>query len=824
MKKFLALVLALVMTMSLVTISAGAEDFTDDASITYEEAVDVMTAIGVVGGYADGSFNPQGTLTRGAAAKIICNMILGPTAAGALAAVEAPFKDVPADHVFSGYIAYCASEGIVGGYTDGTFKPAGTLTGYAFMKMLLGALGYDAVNEGYTGANFAINVAKRALNIGLDDGLTSDFVGTKALTREEACLYAFNALNAQVVEYDNDSKITIGDIVISNSSKAEGKTKAVVSGSTTTYVPVLFRDEFFKDLDKETTSTDGVDTFNRPAHTWYTSTTKHNADTKVGTYADTADYVVVADKGYTNTLAAYKALVDEDYAGSVAASDMNGTGSAGAILLGDVIEYYLDNTGAVSKAIVARYDIGKITKVDTKLSKTQKEDGHTCKVTIDGVAGDVTAMLDGKIVGFDADTYVKDAYVLFIVKGSDIIASELPATVEGKITASKGTKDAVDGVYYEDPSSLAAYGDQGIYYLGKAEQIMAAESTAAKSDNYAYIYNVDVNTTGKDADGNPATVVTVYYVTVDGVKASAPAKFETTGTAPSISYFFDDGAAGTQGTAIATGTVVAFSINADGKFVEETIKDAKTSDTAITVNKTNPVVADETADKVATDSTTFIFVYPGTSKVETKVVTGYKNVAIATTATLYTIYNADNEALFVFVNENNGTVSSDAQLAVLLGTTPVITKNDDGDYIYTYDVAIDGLATTLSFNQSEANALVANDKALVFGYKMVGDYAQVDTAVGTSGYLTAGTIASKGAGYFVAGSYMSTVDADIYTITVEFDNETSKTNYVGAGAYTIESIEVADGAIFDAGDLVYYTVAAGETNVADSVFVVEFVY
>ena len=45
MKKFLALVLALVMTMSLVTISAGAEDFIDDSKITYEEAVDVMSAL-----------------------------------------------------------------------------------------------------------------------------------------------------------------------------------------------------------------------------------------------------------------------------------------------------------------------------------------------------------------------------------------------------------------------------------------------------------------------------------------------------------------------------------------------------------------------------------------------------------------------------------------------------------------------------------------------------------------------------------------------------------------------------------------------------------
>ena len=50
MKKFLALVLALVMTMSLVTISAGAEDYTDVDDINYVEAVDVVSALGIVGG------------------------------------------------------------------------------------------------------------------------------------------------------------------------------------------------------------------------------------------------------------------------------------------------------------------------------------------------------------------------------------------------------------------------------------------------------------------------------------------------------------------------------------------------------------------------------------------------------------------------------------------------------------------------------------------------------------------------------------------------------------------------------------------------------
>ena len=51
MKKFLSLVLALVMTMSLVTISAGAKDFTDADEVNYDEAIDVLSALKVVEGY-----------------------------------------------------------------------------------------------------------------------------------------------------------------------------------------------------------------------------------------------------------------------------------------------------------------------------------------------------------------------------------------------------------------------------------------------------------------------------------------------------------------------------------------------------------------------------------------------------------------------------------------------------------------------------------------------------------------------------------------------------------------------------------------------------
>ena len=275
MKKFLSLVLALVMTMSLVTVSAGAKDFTDSSKINYAEAVDVLSEAKVIDGYADGAFNPSNTLTRGAAAKIICNLILGPTAASALVADAAPYKDVAANHPFAGYIAYCQKTGIISGYADGTFKPANSLTGYAFMKMLLGALGYDAANEGYTGANWSINVAKQAISIGLNDGLNGEFNGVKAVNREEACLYAFNTLNATMVEYTNQT------IVIANGTvKTDKVAKDMENNARTETIKddnkMQFAEKYFTNLEKEPTSDD----FGRPANKW----TYKNTD--IGTYVD----------------------------------------------------------------------------------------------------------------------------------------------------------------------------------------------------------------------------------------------------------------------------------------------------------------------------------------------------------------------------------------------------------------------------------------------------------------------------------------------------------------------------------------------------------
>ena len=61
MKKLLAMVLALVMTLSLAVSANAAFKDADKVSDTYEEAVAVLNGMGVFKGYEDGSFQPRAT-------------------------------------------------------------------------------------------------------------------------------------------------------------------------------------------------------------------------------------------------------------------------------------------------------------------------------------------------------------------------------------------------------------------------------------------------------------------------------------------------------------------------------------------------------------------------------------------------------------------------------------------------------------------------------------------------------------------------------------------------------------------------------------------
>ncbi len=314
MKKFLSLVLALIMTMSLVTISAGAteyRDLTDKDEIQYEEAVAVLNRIGVITGYEDGSFRPETELTRGAAAKIIVSLMIGPDAASALPNNASPYPDVPAGHTFAGVIGYCKTAGYISGYGDGTFKPANPLTGFAFAKMLLGAVGYKANIEGFVDTGWTMNVARIGNVAGLFDRISFD--GAKAVTRDEACQLALNTLKATMVDYGSANTVvsSSGEVLTVQGSKAQYVTsnnreinaninRRVISAQNNE-MTLEFGEEHFKDLRLEHDRFDpAYDIYGHPSNEWsYKKVT-------IGTFPLPADFTFTKQMAHLEDTVATK--------------------------------------------------------------------------------------------------------------------------------------------------------------------------------------------------------------------------------------------------------------------------------------------------------------------------------------------------------------------------------------------------------------------------------------------------------------------------------------------------------------------------------------
>ena len=621
MKKFLSLVLALVMTMSLVTVSAGAKDFTDDSEITYKEAVDVISALGVVDGYSGGDFRPDDVLTRGAAAKIICNLILGPTTASALSAGTAPFKDVPVTNTFAGYITYCSQQGIISGYADGTFRPTGTLSGNAFMKMLLGALGYDSKIENYTGANWTVSVIKQAVGIGLDDG-NDEFVGSKAVTRQEAALYAYNMLQATMVEYDQKNTIVVGDITIDTvSTRSEVKNEIAADNTIAKDGKMQFAERYFDDLKKQPGDSDE---FERPATTW-----KLKSET-IGTYADEPDLTYTAevksgdiykDLDLSDSLKASKVEVyrngaDDDLKDEKGLSkNDSSTKFGGNGVLTEV--FYNDDDDTAIITMIDTY-LGEVTSThkasgnrDAYISISPKAEGV-------GFGGNFDTE-----ESFDVDDLVLYTYsnksgdkgIQTVINASETVTGTLKSYTSGK------SVKVADTTY----KGTAAYKDQ----IASLDNAVDQEVTVYL-DQYGYVVYVDTDT----ISGNYAVVLKK----ASGINDEAKLLF-TDGTTATVNV------SKYVGTTIDQYDIVSYTKNSSGDYKLTLIADKATAGTArplvengksdltnidaysnayTTTNKAGTV--DKVTADYANGKTIFLVMTSGTDGYEYKAYVGIKNV------------------------------------------------------------------------------------------------------------------------------------------------------------------------------------------------------
>ena len=464
MKKLLALVLALVMSMSLVTISNAA--FKDADSIDYKEAVDVMNAVGVFVGDEKGNFNAKENLTREQAAKIIAYLELGSKAADAMVGGNT-FTDVASSRWSAGFIAYCAQAGIVSGVGDGKFAPAGQLTALQFGKMLLVELGYDAKAEKMVGTDWAINTSKLMAKTKLMDGIDGSV--NQVLTREKAAQMCLNALEAPMVTYEtkgssiivNGADINFGASVAKYETSTIAKDQNISSQKLTSgEYTVELGEKLYKDLKKLGTT----DAFMRSATEWKLKAAS------IGTYADKADATYTAA---TKISAIYADL---------GLSDGISKSKVTMYVDGEDVNYATDSS---TKNFVK----GETTKVGA--------DGSLLNVYYDNDAETITLVLINTYVGEVGAVYkqssTKDAYVT--IKTGDGYTK--PATtIKSEYKTDAFAKGDIVAYTYSKKS-----GDDGIQSMALAEKVTGKMSTFTTAGS--------VTVGGTKYDANAKSVATV---------------------------------------------------------------------------------------------------------------------------------------------------------------------------------------------------------------------------------------------------------------------------------------------------------------------------
>ena len=596
MKKLLALVLAMVMTLGLATVGASAAAYTDAADITYTEAADVMSALKVFDGQ-NGAFNPSGILTREQGAKIIAYMILGKTAADGLTTAKSSFADVAPERWSAGSIEYCVSTKIVGGAGkdangNDVFNPEAELTGYAFAKMCLVALGYNPNYETFVGGDWAINVAKVAADAGLDKNLAS-LVMSKGITREQAAQMALNTEKATMVTYRNPINVKGSDgmevtVNAERSNVGNGTynyrynngAAGTVDGDFTQFV------ERYNQGTKVYLSSN-TDDFGRPANVWKLG------NSTIGKYGKTATLTYTAGvkggKLYEDLgRPSFSTSWDVNQYMDSASANVYNVGGPTADNPADIIKSgnttALANSGAGVKTEVF-YDAAKetldIVQTGTYLAKAltaYNTSSNKLPVLVGrtGAIGDISE-IDG--VDFPVvQNVVKDQYVYvtlslnggkYEVKSVELVPASAIVT-DVKVSSYKandwvnagGTQYTVakvvglNGVTNSDPVKLAVNGEWSLndssydLVLDQYGNVLgAALNTAGKTNAQKYLFIS--NTASYDGLGSVRanayfTDGTAKVITITKTRTNADASYATVNAAPDVNKFYtytvqDDG-------------------------------------------------------------------------------------------------------------------------------------------------------------------------------------------------------------------------------------------------------------------------------------------
>ena len=297
LKKFLALVLAMMMTLSLmVTVNASSFKDDDDITAVYGEAIDVLTELGVIKGYGEddpneGKFLPKNNITRAEVAAIMYRIVTGDVndANVHLYKYDSEFTDVNSDNWFAPYVNFCANNELVKGRGNGKFDPKANITGYEALVMILRAIGYNNPSEFTNPSTWRTKASGYGMKHGLTENIQEGSLGAFA-TREVVAEIMFKGLQAPMQNYSILTNYTTDLLVDASEINAQyGDPTANDTTGKVIYkhdIPNTLMYQTFGIVGKSSDLT--FDKFGRPTVMWV-------KDKSGDTVADGTKYIINSD-------------------------------------------------------------------------------------------------------------------------------------------------------------------------------------------------------------------------------------------------------------------------------------------------------------------------------------------------------------------------------------------------------------------------------------------------------------------------------------------------------------------------------------------------
>jgi len=708
MKKLLAMVLALVMTLSLAVVGSNAAfKDADKVNETYSEAVNVLSGMKVFQGYTDGSFQPTGDITRAEVAAIVYRLYTGDVTdkQASLYATYNKFADMDGASWAKGYIGYCGNAGLIKGYDAKTFGPSDKVTGYQALAMILRAVGYDKNNE-FTGADWQLHVAQTAQQAGVLKNVKGVDLNAAASRELVAELLFRTAAEVPMVKYTPAFGYVANSVV--GAQKTLGEQNFGLKLSTTTT----------------------ADVWGRPANVW----TYNTGDKKttvvakaVATYTTKVDECDIAkDLGITSAKPIEGAYIDgASYAKNLTSADV--TSNRYATINPLATTSYVGAQGRLTEV----YDMGiagyRIVEINTYLAQVTKvtpaytdRNSHTTVDTVDlkayttSPATSTATFTKVKASGFTVGQYVlvtiSNVTTAATAAVESVVAAEVVAG--GKLTGwtnEVGTTAAttvVAGTTYKDSNKFFLNYRAAGNWMVATDTYGNAIGLVESASNYLAVARIEWKANATSFGGYALADVVlangevkndVTIASVNGKAANATGTVGTTYTqgvpgSGSVSIYWTNNSAYYK-------HIMAYSVNADGSYnlmdathftAAQTPSD-KIIDLGFTTatpetdpgnaiyNNATATISDKTNTVVATDNT--VFLYVNDNGYSYTVYTGKNNAPSITAAKMCVKYDSYGYAELVVVR--GYTAASNTFFAY------VTDKNVDG-YAYPNGVQVKG--------------------------------------------------------------------------------------------------------------------------------------